>query len=141
MFGTWQGYALASAFFAGLVVILAKAGVARMPSDLATLIRTAVVLLFLAVLVWVRGEGSNPASWDKKSVLFLVLSGLATGLSWACYFRALQIGPASGVASLDKLSLVFAVVMAALFLGERLGWQQWSGAALVVAGALLIALK
>ena len=141
MFTDWQIYALASAFFAGLVVILAKIGITHIPSNMATLIRTAVIAIFLILLVSLRGEWTNPSLLDKKSLIFLILSGLATGLSWICYFRALQLGPASMVASIDKLSLAFAVLMAALFLGEHLGWQQWGGVVLMTCGALLIVLK
>lgn len=141
MFNLWQIYALASAFFAGLVVVLAKIGVANIPSNTATFIRTVVITLFLAILISLRKEWINPLLLDRKSCIFLILSGLATGLSWICYFRALQMGPASGVVSLDKLSLIFAVVMATLFLGEHLGWQQWSGVILMTCGALLIILK
>ena len=138
IFDQWQTYALASAFFAGLVAVLAKIGVANIPSNAATLIRTAVITIFLVVLVSLRQEWTNPLLLDKKSLIFLVLSGLATGLSWLCYFRALQIGPVSGVAALDKLSLIFAVVMATLFLNEHLGWQQWGGVLLMTCGALLL---
>lgn len=137
----WQLYALASAFFAGLVVILAKIGVANISSNLATLIRAVVITVFLIILVSFQSEWQSPFTIDKKGLIFLILSGLATGLSWICYFRALQIGPASGVVSLDKLSLIFAVCLAVLFLGERLGWQEWSGVILMVCGALLIVFK
>ena len=141
MFNDWQAYALASAFFAGSVVVLAKIGVANIPSNVATLIRTVVIALFLVVLVSLRKEWINPLLLDRKSCIFLVLSGIATGLSWICYFRALQMGPASGVLSLDKLSSIFAVSLAALFLGEHLGWQQWGGVILMTCGAFLIVLK
>jgi len=140
LFNCWQFYALASAFFAGLVVVLAKIGVAQIPSNVATLIRTLVITVFLLALISWRQEWVSPAVLDKKGVIFLILSGLATGLSWIFYFRALQLGPASGVVALDKLSLLFAVIFAAVFLGEHLGWQQWGGVALMLAGALLVIL-
>ncbi len=141
MLNYWQIYALGSAFFAGLVVVLAKIGVANIPSNTATFIRTVVITLFLVILISLRKEWINPSLLDRKSLIFLILSGLATGLSWICYFRALQIGPASRVVSLDKSSLIFAIVMAALFLGEHLNWQQWSGVILMTCGVLLIILK
>ena len=134
----WQIYALGSAFFAGAVAILAKIGIADVPSNLATLIRTIVITLFLVVLVSVRSEWINPSTINKKAFIFLILSGIATGLSWICYFRALQLGPASLVTSIDKFSLVFTVLLAVLLLGERLNLLQWSGVALMTVGALLI---
>lgn len=137
----WKVYALASALFAGLTAILAKIGVRDISSNLATLIRTAVILVFLIALVGFRGEWKNPAALSQKSLIFLVLSALATGISWLCYFKALQLGPASLVSSIDKLSLVFAILLAVLFLGEHLTWMQWSGAFLMAVGALLIALR
>jgi len=141
MLNNWQIYALGSAFFAALVAIFAKIGTAGVPSNIATLIRTLVVTVFLVLLISLRGEWTSPISVDKKGIIFLILSGIATGLSWICYFRALQIGPASGVVSLDRLSLIFAVCLAALFLGEHLSWQQWGGVVLMTCGALLIILK
>ncbi len=137
----WQTYALLAAFFGGLTAILAKMGVAKVPSNVATLIRTLVICLFLSVLVLVRSEWTNPFSLSKKSLIFLTLSGIATGLSWLCYFKALQIGQASLVSSIDKLSLVFAVVLAVLVLGEHLALKQWLGVALMAVGSLLIAVK
>lgn len=141
MLNHWFFYALASAFFAGFVVVFAKVGVASIPSNLATLIRTVVIVLFLAVLVSLRGEWVAPAALDRRALVFLVLSALATGLSWICYFRALQLGPASMVAPIDKLSLLFSVIFAALFLGEHLGAWQWGGVFLMACGALLIVLR
>ena|SRR5258708_2531922 len=139
--GDWKWFALGSAFFAGLTAVLAKVGVKDLPSNLATLIRTVVILIFLIGLVWSRNEWRPVNSWDARSLVFLVLSGLATGLSWICYYRALQLGPASAVAPLDKLSLVVAIVLAVLFLGERLNVWQWFGAGLITAGVLLLTLK
>lgn len=136
---SWQIYALASAFFAGLVAIFAKIGVTHISSNMATLIRTIVITLFLIVLISLRAEWANPMMLSKKDLIFLILSGVATGLSWICYFKALQIGPISGVVSLDKLSLLFAVIMAILFLGEHPSLKEWSGIILMACGALLIA--
>ncbi|MCX5692636.1 MAG: EamA family transporter [Candidatus Omnitrophica bacterium] len=130
-----------SALFAGLTAIFAKLGVKNIPSNYATLFRTVVIILFLAFLVGLRREWINPLSLDRRSLIFLLLSGIATGLSWLCYFRALQIGPASLVAPIDKLSLVFVVVLSLVFLGERLGPTQWVGVFLMSTGAVLIALK
>jgi transporter family protein len=141
MLSDWRIYALGSAVFAGLTAVLAKVGVAGLPSNTATLIRTIVIIMFLVAIVALRGEWVNPFRLSSKSFVFLILSGIATGLSWICYFRALQIGPASVVAPIDKLSLFFAVLLAVLFLGERLSLQQWGGVILMSFGALLIALK
>ena len=141
MFQHWRTYAFASALFAGLTAILAKLGVKNIPSNYATFFRTVVVILFLALLVSVRHEWINPLSLNRTSLIFLLLSGIATGLSWICYFRALQMGPASLVAPIDKLSLVFVVVLSVAFLGERLGPAQWAGVFLMSSGAVLIALK
>jgi len=137
----WKIFAVGSAFFAGLTAVLAKVGVKNVPSNLATLIRTIVIIIFLAVLVGLRREWKNPFSIDKFSLLFLVLSAIATGLSWICYFRALQTGPASLVSPIDKLSLVFTIILSVIFLGERLGAYQLLGACLMAAGTLIIILK
>lgn len=137
----WKLYALGAAFFAGMTAVLAKVGVKDIPSNLATLIRTLVIIAFLGVLVWVRQEWKNPLLLNRHSLVFLVLSGLATGLSWICYYRALQTGPASLVAPIDKLSLVFAILLSVAFLGERLGAYQWLGAGMIAAGALVIIFK
>jgi len=141
MFQHWKTYAFMSALFAGLTAIFAKIGVKNMPSNYATLLRTVVIIIFLALLVEVRREWINPLSLDRRSLIFLLLSGIATGLSWLCYFRALQTGPASLVAPIDKLSLVFVVVLSIIFLGERLSLAQWAGVFLMSSGAVLIALK
>jgi len=141
MVSDWRIYALGSAIFAGLTAVLAKVGVAGLPSNAATLIRTVVIFIFLIVLVAFRGEWVNPFMLSSKSLTFLILSGIATGLSWICYFRALQMGPASVVAPIDKLSLVFGVLLAVLFLGERLNLLQWGGVILMSFGALLVAFK
>ncbi len=137
---SWQVWALASAFFAGLTAILAKVGVRDMDSNLATAVRTAVVLVLAASIVaWQKSYKTLP-ELDSRSVFFLVLSGLATGASWLCYFHALKIGPASRVAPIDKLSVVFVVIFAALFLGEALTWKIALGVLLMVAGAIIVAL-
>lgn len=140
-FTDWKLFALGSAFFAGLTALLAKIGVQNISSNLATFIRTVVIIAFLCVLLSVRGEWANPLSINKKSLLFLSLSALATGLSWLCYYRALQTGPASLVAPIDKLSVVFAVFLAILFLGERPAMAQWLGIGLIVCGTLVIIFK
>ncbi len=135
----WKAFAALSAVFAAMTAILGKLGVAEMNSNLATFLRTLVVLAVSALLVSVRGEWQDPTRLSARGCLFLVLSGIATGLSWLCYYRALQTGPASRVAPIDKLSVVLVVMFAVLFLGERLTWKVGIGAALVAAGAILIA--
>ena len=137
--GSWQVYALGSAFFAGLTAILGKAGVAGINSNLATFIRTLVILAFSATWITARGEWERVDNWASRGTLFLVLSGLATGGSWLCYYRALQLGPASKVAPVDKLSVAFAIVLAVIFLGETLTWRTALGGCLVIAGSLVLA--
>jgi transporter family protein len=137
----WLGWALASALFAALTAILAKIGVAGVDATLATAVRTCVVLVFTWIMVWLNPvagglHGLTPRNWG-----FLVLSGIATGLSWLCYFRALGLGPASRVAPIDKLSVALVIVLAALVLGERLTWAKGIGGLLIVAGAVTIALE
>jgi bacterial/archaeal transporter family protein len=138
---SWQLWALLSAFFAALTAIFAKVGVEGINSDLATLIRTAVVLLTLAAILFATGQLTNPGPISAKSWLFLVLSALGTGASWLCYFRALKLGPATLVAPIDKLSVVLVALFGVVFLGERPSPQGWIGIALIAAGAILIALK
>lgn len=135
----WFYWALLSAFFAGVTAILAKVGVADVNPNLAMAVRTTVVLFFAWTIALVTAQGTSLQNFSKRTWLFLVLSGLATGLSWLCYFRALQLGQASQVAPVDKLSVVFAIAFAALFLHESLTWQHWVGGALILAGALVIA--
>jgi transporter family protein len=137
----WMLYALGSAFFAGLTAIFGKVGVAGIPSNLATFLRTIVVLAFAGAIVAARGEWQNPARLPPRALVFLVLSALATGGSWLCYYRALQLGPASKVAPVDKLGVVFAVVLAFVFLRERADAKTVGGCALIVGGAVLMALK
>jgi transporter family protein len=137
---TWLPFALGSAFFAGLTAILGKVGVSTVNSNLATLIRTGVVLLLIAVIVAARGEWSQAGGINLRGTVFLVLSGIATGLSWLCYYRALQLAPASLVAPIDKLSVAFAIVLGVVFLGEALSAKVVIGGLLIVAGSLVIAI-
>jgi transporter family protein len=136
---SWQFWALMAAVFAALTAIFAKVGVAGINSNFATFLRTLVVVAALGALLWFTGEYESLSVLSGKTALFLVLSGLATGASWLCYFRALQIGKAAQVAPIDKLSVVFVAIIAALFLGERLSVIGWSGVALIAAGATLVA--
>ena len=136
----WRIFALGSAAFAALTAIFGKVGVSQINSNLATFLRTVVILLVTTLLVSVRGEWQRPANLSLKSVAFLVLSGIATGLSWMCYYRALQLAPASRVAPVDKLSVVLVVLFAVLFLGEPLTWKVAGGASLIAVGVLLLAL-
>jgi len=136
----WRAFALASAFFAALTAIFGKVGVSEMNSDLATFLRTLVILLVTALLIWSRDEWQRPGNLSLKGVSFLILSGIAAGLSWLCYYRALQMGPASRVAPIDKLSVVLVVLLAMLFLGERLTWKVGVGSVLITAGAILMAI-
>jgi transporter family protein len=140
MSADWRVFALGSAFFAALTAIFGKVGVSEINSDLATFLRTLVILLIAALLVCARHEWQRPDSLSVKGVLFLVLSGAATGLSWLCYYRALQTGPASRVAPIDKLSVIFVVLFAVSFLGERLTWKVGLGGLLIATGAVLMAL-
>lgn len=134
----WFSWALASAFFAGLTAVLAKVGVRDIDSNWATAIRTVVILIFAWSIALV-GRPQQFSAVPPRTWLFLGLSGLATGASWLCYFRALQLGNASQVAPVDKLSVVIAMGLAALFLGERLTWMHLAGGAFIVAGAILLA--
>jgi len=139
--GNWFFWALGSAVFAALTAIFAKVGIAGVDSDLATLIRTVVILAVLSAFVYATGKWSDPRALSAKTWTFLVLSALATGASWVCYFRALKIGEASQVAPVDKLSLVLVAVFAFMFLGERPSLREWSGIALVAAGVVVLGLK
>jgi len=134
---TWQVYALLSAITAGATAVLAKMGVEGVPSNLATAIRTVVILVFVSAIVAARGEQRLLATVSPRALLFLVLSGCATGLSWLAYFRALQVGPASRVAPVDKLSLGVTLILAAIVLGERITLRVAGGVALMIVGALL----
>ena len=137
----WFYWALLSAAFAALTAIFAKIGLTGVDSDLATLIRTGVILLVLSGFVMFAGKWSNPFQLSGKTWLFLVLSGLATGASWVCYFRALKIGEASKVAPVDKLSLLLVAVFAFIFLHERPTAREWTGILMVGAGVLILAFK
>ncbi|HEV1999495.1 MAG TPA: EamA family transporter [Xanthobacteraceae bacterium] len=136
---SWQFWAILSVMFAALTAIFAKVGVANVNADLATFIRTVVILLTLALILLATGQFQAPGSISARTYLFLVLSGLATGGSWICYFRALQLGNASQVAPIDKLSVVLVAIFGAVFLGENLSAANWLGVLLVAVGALLIA--
>ena len=136
----WVLWALLSACFAALTAIFAKIGIRGVDSDLATLIRTVIILMVLGPFVWLTGKWSNPLSLSSKTLIFLALSALATGASWVCYFRALQLGHASQVAPVDKLSVVLVAVFAYALLGERPSAQEWLGISLIAGGVLLIAL-
>ena len=131
---TWFHWALLSAVFA-------KVGIQGVDSDLATLVRTAIIIVVLSAFVWYAGKWSNPLALPSKTWLFLGLSGLATGASWVCYFRALQLGEASKVAPVDKLSLVLVAIFAFAFLGERPVLREWTGIAMVAGGVLILAIK
>ena len=137
---SWLLFALGSAFFAALTAIFAKLGVSDLNSNLATVVRTVVILLVTVLIVSMRAEWQRPEELPARSMVFLVLSGIATGLSWVCYFRALEIGPVSGVVSVDKLSVVLVVALSALLVGERPTWHMSLGAALVALGAILVSL-
>ncbi len=136
----WRLLAVGSAVFAALTAIFGKIGVARMNPDLATLLRTIVILFVIALLVIARGEWQRPDRLSAKGVCFLVLSGVATGLSWICYYRALQAGPASRVATIDKLSVVLVVLFGVLVLGEPLTWKVALGTLFIGTGVLFMVL-
>ncbi len=136
----WRFFAIASAVFASLTAIFGKIGVTNLNSNLATFIRTLVILAFITLLVTARKEWQLTEAVTKRQLIFLILSGLATGASWLCYYRALQMGPASKVAPLDKLSVAFTILLAILFLGESLTWKAATGGALIVLGSVLLVL-
>ncbi|GJL81869.1 MAG: transporter [marine bacterium B5-7] len=137
----WAYWAFLAAVFAALTAIFAKLGVQDVDSDLATLVRTAIVIIILSGFVVATGKWSNPFLLTPRTWLFLVLSGLATGASWVCYFRALKLGDASKVAPVDKLSVVLVAVFAFTFLGERPSMRDWTGITMIAVGALLLVLK
>lgn len=138
---SWQFWAFLAALFAALTAVFAKIGVSEIHSNYATLLRTLVVVAVLAMIVGLRGEYQSLSALSAKSIGFLALSGLATGASWLCYFKALKMGNASQVAPIDKLSVVFVAIFAALFLGEKLSWTGWSGVLLIALGAVLVAVS
>lgn len=137
----WLVWALLSAVFAALTAIFAKLGLDGLDSDFATLMRTSVILLVLGLFVCATGKWRNPADLPLNSVVFLILSGLATGASWVCYFRALKVGEASRVAPVDKLSVVLVALFAVGFLHERPSIKSWLGIGCVGAGVVLLSLK
>jgi transporter family protein len=138
---SWQFWALASAAFAALTAIFAKVGVENVNADFATFIRTIVILATLALILLATGQYQAPGSISGRTYIFLMLSGLATGGSWICYFRALKIGNAAQVAPIDKLSVVLVAIFGVMFLGERLNGANWAGVLLIAAGAVLVAYK
>lgn len=139
MLASWTFWAVLSAVFAALTAIFAKVGITGINSDFATLLRTVVVLLSLALVLYATGQYQSLGSISPRSYVFLVLSGLATGASWICYFRALQLGQASQVAPVDKLSVVLVAVLGVTLLGERLDLRQWAGISLVTLGVVVLA--
>jgi transporter family protein len=138
---SWVFWALLSAGFAALTAIFAKIGIENVNSDFATFVRTVVILLVAALIVHASGNWQQPSSVSAKTWLFLILSGVATGASWICYFRALKLGDAARVAPIDKLSVVFLSVFAVIFLGERLALPNWLGVILIACGAVLVACR
>ncbi len=138
---SWQVWAALSAVFAALTAIFAKVGVENVNADFATFVRTIIILLVLAAILSATGEWQNPAAISKRTYLFLGLSGLATGASWICYFRALQVGDAARVAPIDKLSVVLVAVFGAVFLSEKLSAANWLGVTLIAGGAVLVAAR
>ncbi len=141
LLNSWQFWALLSATFAALTAIFAKVGIENVNSDFATFIRTIVILIAAGGIVFATGHWQAPSTVSVKTWSFLVLSGLATGLSWICYFRALKMGDASQVAPIDKLSVVLVAVFAVVFLGEKLAPHNWLGVALIGGGAILVAIQ
>ncbi|MCU6671552.1 EamA family transporter [Enterobacteriaceae bacterium H4N4] len=137
----WFVWALLSAAFAAMTAVLAKIGIQGVDSDLATLIRTGFIIIILFVFVTMTGKWSNPLTLSGKTWLFLLLSGLATGASWVCYFRALKVGEAFKVAPVDKLSVVLVAVFACIFLGERPSLREWIGLGLVALGVVTLSLR
>ncbi len=135
---SWQFWALLSAGFAALTAIFAKIGVENVNSDYATFVRTIVILTMLGAILYASGAWQAPSSVSGRTYLSLLLSGLATGASWLCYFRALKLGDAARVAPLDKLSVVLVAVFGVLFLGERLSLTNWLGVAMMAGGVILL---
>lgn len=137
--GSWQVWAVAAAVFAALTAVLAKVGVENVNSDFATLIRTGVIIVVVVVILSITGHWQPAGAVSTRSYVFLALSGIATGLSWLCYFRALQVGPAAMVAPIDKLSVVLVAVFGVLFLHERPSTAAWFGIVLIGVGAIIVA--
>ena len=141
LWSSWQIWAVLSALFAALTAIFAKIGIENVNSDFATFIRTIVILVTLAFILLATGQFQSPATISGRTYFFLLLSGLATGASWICYFRALKIGQAAQVAPIDKLSVVLVALFGVVFLGERLSAPNWLGVALIAVGAVLVAYR
>jgi transporter family protein len=139
--GSWQVWAILSASFAALTAIFAKIGIENINSDFATFLRTIVIICALAAFLAATGQWQSLGSVSSRTYFFLLLSGLATGGSWVCYFRALKLGKAAQVAPIDKLSVVLVAIFSVMFLGERLTLPNWLGVALITTGALLVAYK
>ncbi len=137
----WLQWALLSAVFAALTAIFAKVGLAGVNSDLATWVRTVVILAVLSGFVYLTGAWSNPLKLSSKTLAYLLASGFSTGASWVCYFRALKIGEASKVASIDKLSLLLVAIFAVIFLRERPSIREWTGILLIGIGVVVLALR
>ena len=137
----WFYWAALAALFAALTTIFAKIGLDGVDSDLATLVRTIIIVFVLGAFVWFSGKWTNPLALPGRALTFLVLSALTTGASWVCYFRALKLGDASQVAPVDKLSLVLVALFAFIFLGERPAPREWFGIGLVASGVLMLAIK
>ncbi len=137
----WLVWSLLSALFAGLTAVLAKIGIEGVDSNLATAIRTTVILVFTWMLASLTQSTWSLGTISRRTWIFLALSGIATGLSWICYFRALQLGPASRVAPIDKLSVLFAIALAVVVLHEKLTWHQWCGGAFILVGAIVLAIE
>ncbi len=138
---SWQFWAILSAGFAALTAIFAKIGVENVNSDFATFIRTIVILFALAVILSATQQWQDFGSVSRRTYLFLILSGCATGASWICYFRALKLGDAARVAPIDKLSVVLVALFGVIFLGERLSGANWLGVGMIAAGAILVAYR
>ena len=141
LIASWQLWAGLAACFAALTAIFAKVGVANINSDFATFVRTIIILIMVWIIVLAKGAWESPAGIPAKTWYFLILSGLATGASWLCYFRALQLGEVAKVAPIDKLSVVLVAVFGVIFLGEKLTMISWLGVAMIGSGAALIAWK
>ena len=137
----WWIYAIISALFASLTAIFAKVGVANINSNLATGIRTVIVFIMLWCIILARGEAKGISSLSKQNIIFLIISGIATGLSWLFYFKALQLGNLSQVAPIDKLSVALTIILATIFLGETLTLKTAIGAGLIIAGTLVMIVK
>ena len=136
----WRIFAFGSAFFAALTAIFGKIGVSGIGSNAATLVRTFVIFIVTTLLLTFLGEWEDPRNWSRKSIAFIILSGIATGFSWLCYYRALQMAPASRVAPIDKMSVALVILMAIFFLGEPVNTKTLVGGFLVVIGSIVLAL-